>query len=393
MRRFKRIIVIVLHSVGIGATADPGEFGDQGADTLGHVCQYWQGTLKLPTLTRLGLGNIPRESPLMGVSAVKPLTSQVGKMKPASADIDSLNGHWELMGTFVNPPLDTFPNGFPLPLINRIETFSNRKVLLNRPASVIAALKGFGEQESKEGDLIVYSSNDSVLQVSTNEAVVSVNELYRICRYIRFMVDESRLRIGRIIARPFVGESPSDFKLTNNRQDLTIVPPTDTALELLTERHVPVAGIGSLIDLFSGRGITTQFDSRESNFKQLLEAVKTQVTGLVFADLGSLDEAGHARNPRGYGLALMQIDSQLNKIMAQLTPTDLMMITADQGNDPTYSGTGHTREYVPLIAASPNANGGQLGIRSTLSDLGATILSNFKIHNQLPGTSFLDQIS
>ncbi|MCV3740581.1 phosphopentomutase [Lentilactobacillus hilgardii] len=395
MRRFKRVVVILLSSVGIGEAADADKFSDQGSDTLGHVCDYWRGSLALPTLTKLGLGNIPRQSPLTGILATKPLISQVGRMQEISAGKDSLNGHWEMMGAPLKEPLDTFPNGFSCRLIHKIETFSNRKVILNRPAATLTAIKNFGQQQSEEGDLIVYTPSDSVLQVSSNEAVVPLEELYRICRYIRFVVDESHLEIGRVVARPFIGKAPSDFKLTDNRRDFAIVPKANTVLDFLAENHTPVSGIGMVNDLFSGRGIENriQIHNKQSGFYKLLETMETQSIGLIFADLGNLDKYGHARDPQGYGIELMRIDSQLKEIIEKMTPADLILITADHGNDPTFKGSDHTREFVPLIAASPNANGNQLGIRSTFSDLGKTILSNFEIGNQLPGKSFLNQIS
>lgn len=393
MRRFKRIITIVLPSLGIGETADAARFGDQGADTLGHVCDYWQGSLKLPTLTKLGLGNIPRQSPLTGILAVTPLQSHVGKMRSISDDKDSLSTHWELMAAIHQRTLATFPNGFSSRLIEKIEKFSNRQVIMNRSASELTAIRLFGQQQLKEGDLIVYTSSDSVLQVSTNETVVSLAELYRICRYIRFVADEDQLNIGRVIACPFVGKSPSNFKLTDKRREYAMDPPAVTALDMLKQHQIPVTGAGQLTDLFSGRGMTRQIHGQKAILTKILKTLETQTFGLIIADLGSLDEDAHARDPYGYGKDLMQLDAWLNAIVQQLTPTDLLLITADHANDPTFKGIGHTREFVPLIAASPNAIGGQLTQSLELADVGATILANFGIDHQLPGKSFLNQIS
>ncbi|OFS01476.1 phosphopentomutase [Lactobacillus sp. HMSC068F07] len=396
MRKSERIITIVLDSVGIGSAPDATAFGDQGADTLGHLCSYWEGELALPQLTELGLGRICRDEPLKGVKARSKLSSAVGKMREISAGKDSMDGHWEMMGVPVKEPLDTFPNGFPYELVDKIEKFSNRKVLLNQPYSGTQAIKDYGEKQIAEGGLIVYTSGDSVIQVAAHEAVVPVDELYRICRFIRFTLDDSSWNVGRVIARPFVGQNPDDFERTANRHDFSMVPKQATVLDLLNANGVSVCGIGKINDIFSGRGIDSQVHTTSNldGLNQILAALDNQKYKFVFANLVDFDSNyGHRRDAKGYGIELEQVDQKLRDVVSNISETDLLIVTADHGNDPTFRGNDHTREYVPLLVYSTNLSNADLGIRETFSDLGATILDNFGIEdNLINATSFLNQL-
>lgn len=396
MRRFERIITIVLDSVGIGAAPDAGKFGDQGADTLGHLCSYWDGRLELPQLSELGLSRIYRDEPLKGIKSQSKLSSAVGKMCEISAGKDSMDGHWEMMGVPVKEPLDIFPNGIPQELLTKIEKFSNRQVILNQPYSGTQAIKDYGQQQIAEGSLIIYTSGDSVIQVAAHEAIVSVDELYRICRFIRLTVDNSRWNVGRVIARPFIGQHPNNFQRTANRHDFSMVPKRETVLDLLNANKISVCGIGKINDIFSGRGIDTQIHTtcNLDGLNQVVLALSDQKHKFIFANLVDFDSSyGHRRDVQGYGRELERVDQKLRDVVANISEMDLLIITADHGNDPTFRGNDHTREYVPLLVYSPNLSNTDLGIRETFSDLGATILENFGVEDSLiSATSFLSQL-
>ena len=395
MEKFKRIITIVLDSVGIGEAPDAEMFGDEGADTLGHLCAYWENNLAVPNLSQLGLGRINRPEPLVGITSSSQLPSFVGKMQEISAGKDSMDGHWEMMGVAVRTPLNMFPDGFPQLLISKIEKFSNRKVILNRAYSGTQAIYDYGEQQLAEGSLIVYTSGDSVLQIASNEAVVPVDELYRICRFVRITVDSSQWHIGRIIARPFVGQTSTNFQRTSNRRDYSMSPLRKTVLDQLVEHNVNVYGIGKINDIFSCRGISEQIHTMNNDdaVNQILHVMEHTSTGFVFANLVDFDSNyGHRRDPEGYGNELARVDQPLGEVLACLQSSDLLIITADYGNDPTFRGHDHTREYVPLIVYAACLSGGNLGIRPTFSDLGATILENFDIKAETGGQSFLGEL-
>lgn len=396
MKRFNRIVMVVLDSVGTGAAVDAKKDENQRAEPLGRGFQQFQGRLQLPTLTDLGLANISRDAPLSGMSMAHPLTSYVGRIQPAADYCDSLTAYWEMMGLSIQRPLQTFPTGLAAKFVKQIEKFTNRKVILNGRSSIGDAINDYGLQQTQEGDIIVLTSSDSILQVSANQAVVSRNELYRICRFIRFVADKNNLRLGRIIARPFAGEAPSNFILAGGRRDYAMIPPGNTVLDLLTGSDVPVIGIGKVDDIFANHGIDKSISllNNDDRLTRLITVMEEQAFGLIMTDLGDFEASnGDRLGSQGYKEKLMRVDRQLGEIINQLKPTDLLIITADHGNDQTSNRTRHTREFVPLIAASPNAHGGQLGTRRTFSDIGATILENFGIPSQFPGTSFLNQIS
>ena len=388
---YKRVFVIVMDSVGTGAAHDAAKFDDVGSDTLGHVGEYYKGALKLPNLGKLGISNL-RDKPIEGVPVADPAIGDYGKMEEISAGKDSMDGHWEMMGLPVTEPLGFFPNGFPEPLIKAIEEFSGRKVIVNRPISGTEVIAKYGEEQLETGALIVYTSGDSVLQIAANTAIISLDELYRICKYVReITIDE--YHIGRIIARPYVGKDKSEFKRTSDRHDFTLVPPKDTVLDMLGQAGFEVIGVGKTNDIFSGKGIATRIhtESNDDGMTKTIEVAQTDFTGLCFTNLVDFDAMyGHRRDLEGYGKALAAFDERLGELLQNLQVNDLLLITADHGNDPGFKGTDHTREYVPLLAYSPSfSKGSSLGIRETYADLGATILDNFELPNKTDGKSFL----
>lgn len=388
---YKRVFVIVMDSVGTGAAHDAAKFDDVGSDTLGHVGEYYKGALKLPNLGKLGISNL-RDTPIEGVPVADPAIGDYGKMEEISAGKDSMDGHWEMMGLPVTEPLGFFPNGFPEPLIKAIEEFSGRKVIVNRPISGTEVIVKYGEEQLETGALIVYTSGDSVLQIAANTAIISLDELYRICKYVReITIDE--YHIGRIIARPYVGKDKSEFKRTSDRHDFTLVPPKDTVLDMLGQAGFEVIGVGKTNDIFSGKGIATRIhtESNDDGMTKTIEVAQTDFTGLCFTNLVDFDAMyGHRRDLEGYGKALAAFDERLGELLQNLQVNDLLLITADHGNDPGFKGTDHTREYVPLLAYSPSlSKGSSLGIRETYADLGATILDNFELPNKTDGKSFL----
>ncbi|PWG00787.1 phosphopentomutase [Levilactobacillus bambusae] len=394
---YKRVFTIVLDSVGIGEASDADQFNDVGADTLGHIGEYYQGKLQLPNLEKLGLANIRPDAPITGVAVVDQPQGAYGKMHEVSVGKDSMDGHWEMMGLPVKEPLGFFPNGFPEELIQQIERFSGRKVIVNTPYSGTDVIHDYGEHQMQTGDLIVYTSGDSVLQIAAHEDVIPLEELYRICDYTRSITIDQPYRIGRIIARPYVGPDKDHFTRTANRHDFTLAPTGQTDMDLLKAAGLDVLAVGKINDIFSGQGITAGVHT-ESNHDGMVETIKNarqNFSGLSFTNLVDFDAMyGHRRNPAGYGEALMAFDEQLGELLQELNPDDLLLITADHGNDPGYEGTDHTREYVPLLAYSPSFTGGKsLGTRATFADLGATILDNFAIQANQPGSSFLADLN
>ena len=355
----------------------------------------YHGRLHLPNLQAMGLANL-HHGGLEGVSVESQPIGDFGTMQEVSAGKDSMDGHWEMMGLPVMQALATFPNGFPDELINKISEFTNRKILLNRPYSGTEALKDYGAEQIVTGGLIVYTSGDSVLQIAAHENVVPVAELYRICEYVRTLVNQPPYQIGRVIARPFVGHDAGDFKRTANRRDFSLKPTGETVLTKLQKMSVPVVGIGKVQDIFSGEGIDTAYhnESNDNGMVHLQHVMDTTPNGFVFTNLVDFDAMyGHRRDPIGFGHALMAFDQELGDVLGKMNRDDLIMVTADHGNDPTFHGTDHTREVVPLLSYSPRLIqcGKTLGRRRTFADLGATVLENFggQLDN---GTSFLGEL-
>ena len=387
---YKRVFVIVMDSVGTGAAHDAAKFDDVGSDTLGHVGEYYKGALKLPNLGKLGISNL-RDTPIEGVPVADPAIGDYGKMEEISAGKDSMDGHWEMMGLPVMKPLSTFPNGFPQEIVDKLEKFSGRKVIVNKPYSGTEVIHDYGERQMKTGELILYTSGDSVMQIAAHEDVIPVEELYKICEYARTLVNGPEYTVGRIIARPYVGPDKDHFTRTANRHDFSLKPIGETDMDRLRAVGYDVIGVGKINDIFSGEGIDKGYhnESNMDGMDHVDEVMKQDFTGFCFTNLVDFDAMyGHRRNPKGFGQALMDFDKRLGKVLDEMKPDDLLMVTADHGNDPGFKGTDHTRENVPLLVYSPSMNkpNQSLGLRKTFSDLGATILENFNVE-PVKGTS------
>ena len=380
---------MALDSVGIGALADAAAYGDAGADTLGHIMASCRP--QLPNMMKLGLGNID------DISFTGDVTNPegcYGKLKEVSAGKDTTTGHWEIAGVQLARPFPTFPNGFPQDFIERFERATGRGTLGNKPASGTAILDELGEEHLATGKLIVYTSADSVFQIAANEDIVPVNELYRYCEIAREMLKDE-LEVGRVIARPFVGEKAGAFKRTGNRRDFSAVPPT-TMLELLEKAGKTVYGVGKIEDIFCLRGITKS-NHAAGNAKCMeatFAAMQEDFDGLLFVNLVDFDMVyGHRRDVQGYAKALETFDAQIPQIQSLMGEEDILILTADHGCDPCHTGTDHTREHVPVLVWGKQLKGGvNLGIRDTYADLSATVLDFFGVDNTLKGTSMLGEM-
>ncbi len=385
----KKAILIVLDSVGIGALADAASYGDAGADTLGHIISSCHP--HMPNMMKLGLGNIDEIS---FSSDVTDPAGCYGKLKEVSAGKDTTTGHWEIAGVQLARPFPTFPNGFPQDFIERFEQATGRGTLGNKPASGTAILDELGEEHMRTGKLIVYTSADSVFQIAANEAIVPVPELYRYCEIAREML-VGELEVGRVIARPFVGEKAGAFTRTGSRKDFSAVPPT-TMLELLERSGRTVYGVGKIEDIFCLRGITKSNHAAGNArcMEATFAAMREDFDGLLFVNLVDFDMAyGHRRDAQGYAKALETFDSQIPQIQALMGEEDILILTADHGCDPCHTGTDHTREHVPVLVWGKKLRGGvNLGIRETYADLSATVLDFFGVENTLKGTSMLSEI-
>lgn len=388
---FKRIFLIVLDSVGIGETPDAKKYNDIGADTLGNIAKV-SGGIHLPNLEKMGLGNLKR---VQGVQAVKHPISHYTRMEEASVGKDTMTGHWELMGLHTEQPFQTFPNGFPKELIKELSEKVGRKVIGNKPASGTVIIEELGKEHLETGAIIVYTSADSVLQIAAHEEVVPIDELYRICEIARELTLDEKYLVGRVIARPFIGEL-GNFKRTANRKDYALKPFGRTVLNELKDNNFDVIGLGKIYDIYDGEGITrtVKTENNDDGVKKLLEEMKNDFYGLCFLNLVDFDAMyGHRRNPEGYKEALERFDEQLDEILENIKDDDLLIITADHGNDPTHHGTDHTREYVPLFVYHREIEiGRKLPERKTFADVGATIAHNFSVKLPDHGTSFLSLI-
>lgn len=392
---YKRVFVIVLDSVGTGMAQDAAKFDDVGADTLGHIGEYYQGKLQLPNLGNMGLSNL-RATSITGVPVATPAIGDYGRMAEVSAGKDSMNGYWEMMGLPLEKPLDTFPDGFPQELIDKIAKFAGRKVIVNKPYSGTQVIHDYGERQMKTGELILYTSGDSVMQIAAHEEVIPVEELYKICEYARTLLNGPEYLVGRVIARPYVGPDRDHFVRTANRHDFSLAPTGETDLERLQEAGYEVIGIGKINDIFSGKGVDKGFhnESNADGMDHFDKVMQEDFNGFCFTNLVDFDaKYGHRRNPEGFGKELMAFDQRLGRVLDEMRPDDLLMITADHGNDPCFRGTDHTRENVPLLVYSPtmNQSNQSLGVRKTFADLGTTILDNFNVAAK-KGTSFYDEI-
>ncbi len=388
MIKINRAIVIVLDSVGVGALPDAAEFGDTGANTLGHVAEHCGG-LNLPNMQKMGLGNI---IPVAGVPPVDKPTAAWGLMSEASNGKDTMAGHWEMMGLIVEKPFPVYPEGFTEEIIEKFCKAAGVKgVLANKAASGTAIIAELGDEHVKTGLPIVYTSADSVFQIAAHEEVISVDKLYEICEKTRLLCNE--YQIGRVIARPFVG-ADGEYKRTANRRDFPMDPPAETVLDLLKARDYPVMGIGKIEDIYAKHGITRAIHtkSNRNGMDVLKEELSITKKGLIFVNLVDFDMLyGHRNDPEGYGKALEEFDTQLAELMPLLAEDDLLVITADHGCDPTFPGTDHTREYVPLLVYAKHQEPRPLGTRETFADVGTTVLELFGLTHTFPGKRFIDK--
>ena len=394
-KKYKRIFTIVIDSLGAGAMPDAAEYGDAGTDTLGHISESVD-SLVIPNLQKLGMANL---HPLKQVEAVAKPLAHYGKLREASTGKDTMTGHWEMMGLHITKPFKTFTDtGFPPALIAELEKRTGHKVIGNKAASGTAILDELAEEEIATGHMIVYTSADSVLQICGNEETFGLEELYRCCEIAREITMKDEWKVGRIIARPYVGKKKGEFKRTSNRHDYALKPYGRTALNALKDKGYDVISVGKIADIFDGEGITEANKSKSSvhGMEQTIEIAQKDFTGLCFVNLVDFDALwGHRRNPEGYAQELEKFDVKLGELLPLLREDDLLIITADHGNDPTHTGTDHTREKVPFIAYSPSMKeNGQLPESDTFAIIGATIADNFGV--DMPegtiGYSVLDKL-
>jgi phosphopentomutase len=386
-------VLIVLDSVGCGELPDASVYGDQGSNTLGNIARHVR--LRIPHLRSLGLGRLVDLGEGAGARARGRVDrpSAYGRMAESSAGKDSVTGHWEMMGIVLQQPFATFPHGFPPEVIDHFEQRIGRQTLGNVVASGTEIIDRLGAEHMQLGRPIVYTSADSVFQIAAHEDVIPVSELYRICEIAFDMV--APLHVGRVIARPFVG-SVGAFRRTANRHDYAVTPPGDTLLDLLTRRGIPVVSIGKVRDLFAGRGIDRAIPARSDadGLNHLMEVVHEQGEGLIFINLVDFDaQFGHRNDVDGYAANLERFDERLEDVLSALRDSDLLVITADHGNDPTTPSTDHSREYVPILLTGSRVRAEvDLGTRQTFADLGQTLADNFGVGPLAHGTSFLNEI-
>ena len=394
MRKYDRIFVVVLDSVGIGAMPDAADYGDAGADTLGHISATVG--LKIPNLAKMGLGSLrplatvpPAERP-MGYRAI---------LRERSPAKDTLTGHWEMMGILTTRPFKTFTDtGFPPELIAELERCTGHKCIGNKAASGTEILEELAEEEIATGHMIVYTSADSVLQICGNEETFGLAELYRCCEIARELTLRDEWRVGRVIARPYVGKRRGEFKRTANRHDYALPPTGTTALDVLKDAGLDVIAVGKINDIFDGHGVTEKLKSKSSvqGMEQTIDLAGRDFQGLCYVNLVDFDALwGHRRDPAGYAAELERFDEKLGALLPRIGERDLLILTADHGNDPTHTGTDHTREKVPFLAWSPSMEGdGTLAEQDTFAVIGATVLDNFGL--PLPenaiGTPLLTQL-
>lgn len=395
MEKFRRIFVVVMDSLGVGEAEDAAQFGDVGSNTLGHISQSVE-TFKIPHLRKLGMANL---TPLKQVEPEEQPLGYYGKLREKSLGKDTMTGHWEMMGLEVNTPFKTFTEtGFPPELIKELEERTGHKVIGNKSSSGTEILDELAEEEIATGHMIVYTSADSVLQICGNEETFDLEELYRCCKIARELTLKDEWKVGRVIARPYVGKKKGEFKRTSNRHDYALKPFGKTALNALKDAGFDVISIGKINDIFDGEGITKAMKSKSSvhGMEQTIEVAGTDFHGLCFVNLVDFDALwGHRRDPKGYAGEIERFDEKLGILLDVLREDDLLIITADHGNDPTYAGTDHTREKVPFLAYSPSMKGsGALSEKDTFAVVGATAVDNFGV--SMPegtiGASVLDDL-
>ena len=395
MKEYKRVFVIVIDSLGIGVMPDGEKFGDIGVNTLGHIAESVE-TLRIPTLQKLGMANL---TPLKQVPAVENPLGYQAALRERSNGKDTMTGHWEIMGIETKKPFKTFTeHGFPKELIEELEKRTGHKVIGNKSASGTEIIEELGEEEIATGHMIVYTSADSVLQICGNEETFGLEELYRCCEIARELTMKEEWRVGRVIARPYIGKKKGEFERTSNRHDYALKPPMKTALDVLKDHGLDVISVGKIKDIFDGEGITEAYKSKSSvhGMEQTIELADKDFQGLCFVNLVDFDAKwGHRRNPAGYAKELEMFDEKLEVLLEKLREDDLLIITADHGNDPTYTGTDHTREKVPFLAYGKAMEGnGMLPEQDTFAVIGATIVDNFGLHmpENTIGTSLLSYL-
>ena len=395
MKKYKRIFVIVIDSLGIGAMPDAAEYGDAGTDTLGHIADS-AGPLHIPNLRKLGMANL---HPLKQAAPVEKPLGYYMEMREASVGKDTMTGHWEMMGLHITTPFKTFTEtGFPKELLDELSRRTGREIIGNKSASGTEILDELAEEEIATGRMIVYTSADSVLQICGNEETFGLQELYRCCEIARELTMRDEWKVGRVIARPYVGKKKGEFKRTANRHDYALKPYGRTALNVLKDAGLTVISVGKIYDIFDGEGLTESNKSQSSvhGMEQTIQIAERDFTGLCYVNLVDFDALwGHRRDPDGYARELERFDVKLGELLEKLGDDDLLVITADHGNDPTHTGTDHTREKVPFLAYSPSMTGcGKLPDTDTFAVIGATAADNFGL--SMPegtiGTSVLEQL-
>lgn len=395
MNKYKRVFVIVIDSLGIGEMPDSKEYGDIDVDTLGHIAKSVE-TFNIPNMRKMGISNLHKIAHVEKIE--NPLGYQM-KMREASVGKDTMTGHWEMMGLHITKPFKTFTEtGFPQDLLDELSAKTGHKIVGNKSASGTEILDELGEHQMKTGDMIVYTSADSVLQICGHEETFGLDELYRCCEIAREITLKDEWKVGRVIARPYIGDKKGNFKRTSNRHDYALKPYGKTALNALKDKNFDVISVGKIKDIFDGEGITQSYKSKSSvhGMEQTLEIMDKDFNGLCFVNLVDFDALwGHRRNPKGYAKELEMFDVNLGKVLDKLNENDLLIVTADHGNDPTYTGTDHTREYVPFLAYSPSMkNHGLLEMSNSFATIGATVTDNFGV--EMPkntiGESVLDKL-
>ncbi|WP_432664808.1 phosphopentomutase [Wukongibacter baidiensis] len=385
-----RVTIFVMDSVGIGALPDSEKFGDVGVNTLGNISKE-MGGISLPNLVKLGLGNIDG---IEGIESTEEPMGSFGKSKEISNGKDTTTGHWEMAGLHIEEPFKTYPDGFPEHIMAKFEELTGRKALGNKPASGTEIIKELGEEHMKTGSPIVYTSADSVFQIAAHEEVIPLDELYKMCSIARkILMGEDQ--VARVIARPFVGEV-GNFTRTPNRRDYSLDPFEKTILDFTSEAGYDVMAVGKIEDIFNGQGITKEVHTKSNmdGVDKTIEYLKTDTKGIIFTNLVDFDaKFGHRRDPKGYKEALEELDARIPEVLDSMKDTDMIIFVADHGNDPTYKGTDHTREYIPIVAYGKNVKAGvNLGTRETFADIAATIADVLDVQKPKIGTSFKDLI-
>lgn len=387
-----RFTIIVLDSVGVGEMEDSFKYGDEGSNTIGNLSKAVSG-ISLPNMERLGIGNLTE---IEGVSQIDKTLGAYGKMKEKSDGKDSTTGHWEIMGVILEKPFSFFPNGFPREIISEFESLTGRKVIGNIPASGTEIIKKYGKRQHQTGELIVYTSADSVFQIAAPEEIIPTEELYKYCEIARNLLDKSDYKVARVIARPYIGEFPNYIR-TSNRHDYSLPPDEKTDMEFLVEAGINVFAVGKINDLYNGHGVSDYVKTKSNmdGVDKTIEYLKKVKKGLIYTNLVDYDaKYGHRNDPSGYANALENFDKRLPEIYNEMNHEDILVLTADHGCDPTTPSTDHSREMVPLLVYGRSIKEGtNLGTRDSFSDLGETVLDYFNAKGRQVGKSFLKEIT